>query len=391
MWILEVHISSSSFESSSSLLADSVTAKFAKTNDVENNFGGTHNDNNNDEDDEDLSPILKILRQGGYDTSISNKAIDRSLLPKWSNILKAYGPPKIYGLQTCQQFQDTVKKSERNIAPAGLFNTGTNLMQHLLKDNCEWETPRRYGGNRWQVPWGKHTPASSRTNHTSYYTGERKPLGLPPYQTTLAVVSIRDPYSWMQSMCRVSYAAQFDHDKSLCPNIKPYPEDIEAHPRFAKMKFVPVWVNYDGNKHSKTRYESIVHLYNEWYLKYVDFENDDDGKNDGHVKMREPSFPFLLVRMEDLVFHGQTVVPQLCKCAGATYHGGDLRHHASVANTNRGVDVSDGIQNGLLRSIIKYGNFTNRRTGYPTFQLEAAKNLLDPRLMRLMSYPYEEP
>ena len=152
MWILEVHISSSSFESSSSLLVDSVTAKFAKTNDVENNFGGTHNDNNNDEDDEDLSPILKILRQGGYDTSISNKAIDRSLLPKWSNILKAYGPPKIYGLQTCQQFQDTVKKSERNIAPAGLFNTGTNLMQHLLKDNCEWETPRRYGGNRWQVP-----------------------------------------------------------------------------------------------------------------------------------------------------------------------------------------------------------------------------------------------
>ena len=91
-----------------------------------------------------------------------------------------------------------------------------------------------------QTKWGKHTPASSRTNHTSYYTGERKPLGLPPYQTTLAVVSIRDPYSWMQSMCRVSYAAQFDHDKSLCPNIKPYPEDIEAHPRFAKMKFVPV-------------------------------------------------------------------------------------------------------------------------------------------------------
>jgi hypothetical protein len=200
-------------------------------------------DIDNDENvDDEIKPILKILRQGGYDispTKESEKLIDRSLLPKWSDILKAYGPPKILGLETsCKAFQKSIPYNKRNIGPAGIFNTGTNLLFHLLRDNCIWENKlASLPKNLWQPPWGKHTPAIRRTNHT--YSQKHKP---PPYQTNLPVVAVRDPYTWMQSMCRQNYAAQFDHDKSMCPNIIPYPEDMISHRRYKKMKYMPVWV-----------------------------------------------------------------------------------------------------------------------------------------------------
>ena len=144
----------------------------------------------------------------------------------------------------------------------------------------------------------------------------------------------------------------------------------------------------------KIHYDSLVHLWNEWYLQYIQFEenNDNENKDNSIIKMKDPSFPFLMVRMEDLVFHGQTIVPQLCECAGAKFRGGEIQHVSAIANGNHGIEIGTGGYNaGLLRSVIKYGNVTKRKDGYPKFQLEAAQELLDSRLMKLLSYPYEEP
>jgi hypothetical protein len=70
-----------------------------------------------------IAPILQILHQAGYD--ITNETeIQRDSLPHWSNILEAYGPPRILGLDSCQSFRDSVDPSLRNIGVAGLFNTG---------------------------------------------------------------------------------------------------------------------------------------------------------------------------------------------------------------------------------------------------------------------------
>jgi len=378
--VVEVHVSSSS-----SLIiadADSIIGRQISSSNLKPKNGYDYDIDSDVDVDDDLKPILKILRQGGYDVSKSNKSIDRSLLPKWSDIIKAYGTPKILGLETCQRFQDTIEPSRRNIGPAGIFNTGTNLLSILLRNNCIWDQQPRRAGNLWQVPWGKHHPASGRTNHTH----NKNP---PSYETNLPVVAIRDPYTWMQSMCRQNYAAQFDHDKTMCPNIVPYPEDIVSHPRYSKMKYIPIWIKYD--KDYKIHYDSLVHLWNEWYLHYIEFENNNDHNNVKDVKMKRQSFPLLIVRMEDLVFHGQTVIPQLCECAGAKFIGGDIQHHAKIANNNHGIDTSEGKNSGLLRSVIKYGNITNRRNGYPKFQLQAVHELLDSRLMDLFSYPYEEP
>jgi hypothetical protein len=191
---------------------------------------------------------------------------------------------------------------------------------------------------------------------------------MPTYNFTLPVVTVRDPYTWMQSMCRQNYAAQFDHSKANCPNIVPYPRDIEAHPRYAHMKYIPIHIKYDVDYRRK--YESLPHLWNEWYSVYVN-----------------SSFPLLLVRMEDLVFHAERILPKVCECAGFQYQG-NFRPINEIQNKNHGIEQNATSQ-GLLRSILTYGNVTNRRAGYPLFQLEAARMVLSDHLMERFNYGYE--
>ncbi|VEU35676.1 unnamed protein product [Pseudo-nitzschia multistriata] len=343
--------------------------------------------------EDDLKPILKILEQGGYDVSEKNKGIDRSKLPRWSEVLAAYGPPRVVGLEFCQHYRDVVPPHKRNMAPAGMFNSGTNLLAQLLHANCDFSLRSKV---LWQPIWGKHFPGNSRTNHTISFKkpGQAKLYRDKPYHTTLPVVSIRDPYTWMQSMCRQNYAAQFAFAKDQCPNIIPYPSDIKAHPRYGNKKYVPVNVKY--TKGWTVHHESLVHVWNEWYQSYLEFEGDDGDRPEGTLpKLKAPEMPYVMVRMEDLVFHGPTVVPQLCECAGSKYLWGNntdlFRHTSTVANANHGIDVSAGMDTGLLRSIVKYGNIANRRIGYPANQLEAVKELLDPRMMDILGYTYEEP
>lgn len=95
-----------------------------------------------------------------------------SQLPTWDDIVSMYGDkPIIYGLETCQVYRDTVKPEDRMLGPAGIFNTGTNLLFELMKANCNikearnvpnpdpnvpilYREPKR-NGMRWQAPWGK--------------------------------------------------------------------------------------------------------------------------------------------------------------------------------------------------------------------------------------------
>ena len=349
---------------------------------------------NDDDADEDLKPILKLLCKGGYDVSKTSKTVHRSALPKFSDVLDFYGPPKILGFETCSIYRKNTRRKDRHVAPAGMFNTGTNLLDGLIRENCDlgntnvnWRYDITY-----QVLWGKHIPFRYRKNRTAYSENTKKYKGML-YSNTLPVVAVRDPYTWMQSMCRQPYSAQFDHNKLSCPNIVPYESDIEAHPRFKKMKYIPVHVKYD--KEIRFKYESMAHLWNEWYSEYIRFDNDntnDNSHNNRTAIMTSPiDFPFIVVRLEDLIFHPETVIPKICECGGGTVNGGTVHQITEIANGyNHAVDTSSGMDSGLLRSIVKYGNISKRRDGYPKFQLKAARDTLDPRLMDLLGYSYEE-
>lgn len=123
-------------------------------------------------------------------------------LPQWSDVTSQYGKgPRIFGLETCQTYRQNVPELHRMLGSAGLFSTGTNLVTHLLKQNCYLEARRHhYGmnaskqdlGMRWQVPWGKHTPAHYREKHrTELAKGLNSTEVLP-------IVTIRHPWRWMQ-------------------------------------------------------------------------------------------------------------------------------------------------------------------------------------------------
>ena len=115
-----------------------------------------------DANGEGQKEILRVLEQAGVTVDDATLAT----LPNWSDITSMYGPkPIIYGLDTCAKFQSTFKPEERFIGPAGIFNTGTNLLAKLLKDNCEipgaapehpYTRDKMAPGMRFQVPWGKH-------------------------------------------------------------------------------------------------------------------------------------------------------------------------------------------------------------------------------------------
>ena len=87
-----------------------------------------------------------------------------SQLPSWDDIVSMYGEkPIVHGLETCKTYRDTVEPADRMLGPAGIFNTGTNLLFELMKANCnikEARTSKTHrepmrNGMRFQPPWGK--------------------------------------------------------------------------------------------------------------------------------------------------------------------------------------------------------------------------------------------
>lgn len=213
-----------------------------------------------------------------------------------------------------------------------------------------------------------------RGNHTTTATSKSKyRVKAPNASTVLPAVMVRNPYEWMKSMCRQSYNVQFDHSKEYCPNLVPYPSDIQAHPRFRNIKYVPVSISYGTDDHKKFKYESLAHLWNVWYEEYV-----------------HADFPRLVLRLEDLLFHAEETITQVCECGGGTMKSGGFVHVADVANLNPGIETSDNLPTGLIGSLILYGNRTHYREHYSDTQLQAAQDILQPELMKLFGYSYEK-
>ena len=140
--------------------------------------GQIQNELNEMERQEERQHRVKNVERYGVDDHIvkiltaADVEIDEVLaeqLPTWDDITSMYGEkPVIHGLDTCQTYRDTVKPENRMLGPAGMFNTGTNLLFELMKVNCNivearfaknvdpalpilYREPRR-NGMRWQAP-----------------------------------------------------------------------------------------------------------------------------------------------------------------------------------------------------------------------------------------------
>lgn len=334
---------------------------------------------------DDKGPILEILTQSGMNIEDQNELDQVTLdqLPTWTQIQNLYGSkPIIYGLEKCETFRNAVEPTTRFFGIAGTFNTGTNLVADLLKFNCQiTERMEVYGekskGVRWQVPWGKHMMARYReSDHT---TATDKDV---PKEHILPVISIRDPFSWMQSMCRHTYAAHWPHSKNHCPDLIATEADISTMPKLNMLygrneeedleKLVPVDIKY--NKELTVHHLSLAHYYSEWYNDYL-----------------KADYPRIMLRFEDMLFYGEEVTRTVCKCGGGVPvpDNGRLGRFAHISESAKKGASAHGAQSqrtNLVGALIRYGSLANQIDSMTVDDLAAARRHLDPKLMETFRY-----
>jgi cell fate (sporulation/competence/biofilm development) regulator YmcA (YheA/YmcA/DUF963 family) len=304
-----------------------------------------------------IRPLGDILQKAGVQMTDD---IQKSL-PPLEGIVGMYGSePILIGEERCDAFQAAFPQDDRFLAPAGMFNTGTNLLQSLLVNNCHLPvSTKKYGmqhnGIKYQVPWGKHSPVDWRFKHTAPSFE-----GLPQSNFLPAVV-IKDPYTWMESMCRHRYAAQWRSIEGHCPNLVPTtPQEKDMiHPK----ETFAVSIHY--HTQNVTHHESLSELYNEWYGNWLDVE-----------------YPRLVIRFEDLMFHAEHVVEKVCKCAGGKLAEGPFQYTTGSAKTG----ISHKGSNGLVKSMLKYGDIQKRTHAYTPMDLDYAKSSLRSDVLDLFHY-----
>jgi hypothetical protein len=177
-------------------------------------------------------------------------------------------------------------------------------------------------------------------------------------ESVLAVVTIRHPYDWMKSLCKNHYTAYWPHNElGKCPNlINEKTNDL-----------VPVEVKYDGNKQ---HYDSIAHLWNEWYAKYLE----------------RVDFPYLVVRFEDLQFHAKNVTMQICHCAGGVIRD-DRPFQYIVHSAKQGPGHGkEKERTGMVGAWIKYSKEMPPRNGFSKLDYDASVRYLEEKYMTMFGY-----
>lgn len=295
-----------------------------------------------------------------------NVDVEYPRLPPWWWIEDQYGTePKILGLDRCEAFrrENRFHPDDVVMAPSGLFNSGTNLLYQLLQLNCHFpnRSPEAYHGLGFQPPWGKHTPREFRDSHR---------IDNPRYEhmvldAVLPIVLMRHPYDWFKSICEQPYAIHWRRGDGdfTCPAI--------CH---RDNRTQPVLVTYGSGD---LEYESIAHLYNRWNRGWYD----------------TMAVPRLQVRMEDLIFYPDVVVPQICACAGATLNKADqygrtIKVPKMSAKLNMTGHKTQHATT-FLSAVIKYGNVRTWER-FPLWDHVAARAILDKELMDVFGYQHPD-
>lgn len=279
---------------------------------------------------------IQVLQSMGVNHS---ELVERGLLkeiPPWWQILDNYGnEPIILGLERCEKFRERVHR--RHVGPAGLFSTGTNLLQQLLFDNCIpapplKRRPRQF--NLYQAPWGKHNPASARLFHIAKNQEARN------QSATLPVVAVRHPYTWLYALCKSPYSLAWMHQQEFCDRSLNLQVPVQAN--FGALRLRPTKNGSTATTTATPRsgrnmtYESLIHVWREWNLEYF----------------QQVEFPMLMVRFEDLVFRPKQVIEQVCHCAGGKVKERPFWYLTDSANLGPGHGMQ---RSDLVSAVIRYG------------------------------------
>jgi hypothetical protein len=310
--------------------------------------------------------IIDIFREAGVELDES-ELLD---LPTWEDIVDLVGDsPVVHGLETCEAFRNSVPAVERNLGAAGMFNTGTNLVTSLLKQNCKIpERVAKYGtaasreahGIRWQVSWGKHTPAHYKWDHATDHARDIDKTSILP------VVTIRDPYKWMASMCKNGYTARWPHNSKQCPHLV-----ARRDPRIVQRPSEPVAVHVTYAEKRSSSHNSLAHLWNDWYNDYY----------------KHAGYPRLMVRFEDLIFYPKEMTKLICECAGGELQLPSFAYIVNPAKTGPGHGRTSE-RTGMVQAWIRYGKKPEIMGGFQSADYRAAREFLDEDLMNIFGYSH---
>jgi len=240
-------------------------------------------------------------------------------------------------------------------------------------------------GVRWQVPYGKHSPVDNETHRQFHKAGNEKDI---PADNVLAIVTIRDPYFWMDSMCRHPYQMEWPDNPNQCPKLVPTADDPSV---LRQISSIPVRIKYDG---TERLHYSMVHHYNEWYGAYWN-----------------ATWPRVMVRYEDLIFHPRKVTQTVCECAGGRLTGslpkgtldenGQENRKANPSNKEVSEDdvefyyvkesakdnsaVHGRHKSGLLEAMLQYSR-ENRNHNMTKEDLDFTQQSLNPQLLDYFHY-----
>lgn len=332
-------------------------------------------------------PILDILLDAGIHVGAEDIS-SILMLPMWQQVAELYGDqPVILGLDQCEAFRTTVPLRNRFLGIAGNFNSGTTAFGQSLQANCKFPHRRHQykddpfsndkvthvNGMLSQVPWAKHKMAIHRDNHTILET--------VPKLNVLPIVLVRDPYFWMQSMCKEGYGVRWDHSSTEhCPNLIPNAYDKR---RFGKKwarrqqqqqqrnnSSIRVWMG--ANPQVGPSWDSLVHYWNAWYESYYqtgirDFDN----------------WPRLIIRFEDTLFHPKQVMKAVCQCGGGQLSQSNFQYLLHEAKWNH-----KQAQNNFVTAMVKYGNAEGRYRNMTSEDLAFAKESLNSKLMEAFHYRF---
>ncbi|KAK1742462.1 hypothetical protein QTG54_007027 [Skeletonema marinoi] len=332
------------------------TPAIHKNNVNDNQVEFDQNDNNIN--NTATNPVIDYFRRAGVE--LDKDSIES--LPTWSQIESIIGKKPVFrGLDTCETFRQTVPPLGRMLGSAGMFNSGTNLVTRLMKENCIQQIRSRWKQRRlwirWQCPWGKHTPANFKNNHTAPKNEEIiKDHCLP-------IVTVRNPFDWMVSMCNIHTQLDgliigYAPSRRMSSNGKKVPVGV-------KVKLAEQWLNFD----------SLANLWNEFYAQYYrDFE-----------------YPYLIVRFEDLTFRQYETTKTICECAGGVVKPQNMFKYI-IKSAKQGPGhgkVSE--RTGMVEAWIKYGQPKQVKGGFSDEDYDAAIELLSHEFMESMGYKYPPP
>lgn len=219
--------------------------------------------------------------------------------------------------------------------------------------------------------WGKHTPAHYRMKHST------KQANNVDKEAVLPVVMIRNPWTWMDSMCHNPYATIWKHHPiqgQPCPLLK----WKDPNGLITNEEWNEVSVKYGAGIE---KYQSLHHLWNDWYNEYYHILYPNTSSL-AELQQEDIQYPILMVRMEDIIFHTVKTITSICQCAG-----GELYPKFSYVVQSAKLNVQGHSSTvGMLEAWIKYSQPLPLQNNFTISDYISSIESIDQNLMNVFHY-----